>query len=139
MQKIPIQNKEHLERIALLIADKRQRPIEEVKTWLDSVGGFLSFNTLQSLCELVGWDNVFVDRNNIKEIANTDTINDCFGLSKIGVKVLNMNEINRIKLLLPLDKKSLLLKTPVHRIKARAKVKMEYDNVLVVSYFFDSL
>lgn len=127
MQNIVLRDREHLEQIALSISKKRQRPLEETKAWLDNFEGFLTMKNLEKLCECVGYGNVFFDKENLEAIKDTKSINDCFGIDKIIIKLEEPQLLNKIKDFIPLNE-SVSLST-------RVKIEVNSDNLYIISYY----
>ncbi|KGI55235.1 hypothetical protein [Campylobacter sp. MIT 97-5078] len=135
MQSVGLKSKKDLERIAMLISAKRQRPLGETKSWLDNFGGFLHIEDLERLCECIGYKNVFFAREELQAIKDTNSINDCFGISQITIKLKEPKFLNEIKAFIPIDEKSLLNKTPPNRVQARVKIKVVKGKIYTISYY----
>lgn len=135
MKNIALENKKDLEKIALLISKKRQRPLEETKSWLDNFGGFLHITDLERLCDYIGYENVFFSAEELQAIENVHSINDCFGISKIAIRLKEIELLNEIKNFIPIDEKTLLNKTPPNRVQARAKIKIDENKIYTISYY----
>lgn len=127
MQNIVLRDREHLEQIALSISKKRQRPLEETKAWLDNFEGFLTMKNLEKLCECVGYENVFFDKENLEAIKDTKSINDCFGIDKIIIKLEEPQLLNKIKDFIPINESVSL--------SIRVKIEVNSDNLYIISYY----